>query len=87
VNNCPVGIISRTVAGPNQEPETARQERAPYSFTITGNTVSNCSDAGIRIRSGEDGVVATNTVRNNGTNMDIVEEFTSGLEEGMNATR
>lgn len=87
VNNCPVGIISRTVAGSDQEPETARQELAPYSFTVTGNTVSDCSDAGIRIRSGEDGVVATNTVRNSGTNMDIVEEFTSGIEEGMNVTR
>ncbi|MDS0252161.1 right-handed parallel beta-helix repeat-containing protein [Haloarcula tradensis] len=86
VDNCPVGILARTVPA-DADNTDARTEERPYSFTITGNTVSDASAAGIRLRSGDAGVVATNTVRNAGTVIDIDEEFTAGIEQGLNVTR
>ncbi|KZX49795.1 right-handed parallel beta-helix repeat-containing protein [Haloarcula sp. K1] len=86
VDNCPVGILARTVPA-DADNTDARSAERPYSFTITGNTVSNASAAGIRLRSGNAGVVATNTVRNAGTAVDIDEEFTADIEQGLNVTR
>ncbi|WP_373567945.1 right-handed parallel beta-helix repeat-containing protein [Haloarcula sp. H-GB4] len=86
VDNCPVGILARTVPADADNTDTRTEER-PYSFTITGNTVSDASAAGIRLRSGDAGVVATNTVRNAGTAIDIDEEFTAGIQQGLNVTR
>ncbi len=86
VDNCPVGILVRTVPA-DADNTDARSAERPYSFTITGNTVSNASAAGIRLRSGNAGVVATNTVRNAGTAVDIDEEFTADIEQGLNVTR
>ncbi|WP_146418029.1 NosD domain-containing protein [Haloarcula hispanica] len=86
VDNCPVGILARTVPA-DADNTDARSAERPYSFTITGNTVSNASAVGIRLRSGNAGVVATNTVRNAGTAVDIDEEFTEDIEQGLNVTR
>ncbi|EMA00650.1 hypothetical protein C437_17657 [Haloarcula vallismortis ATCC 29715] len=86
VDNCPVGILARTVPADAGNTD-ARTEKRPYGFTITGNTVSNASAAGIRLRSGDAGVVATNTVRNAGTAIDVDGEFTAGIEQGLNVTR
>lgn len=86
VDNCPVGVLARTVPADSEDTEARRQQR-PYSFSVTGNTVSDASDAGIRIRSGESGVVATNTLRNNATQIDVDSEFTSDIQQGLNATR
>jgi parallel beta-helix repeat protein len=86
VDNCPVGILARTVPA-DAEDQQARETDRPYSFTITGNTVSNAANAGIRIRSGADGVVATNTVRGVDTAIDIAEEFTTTIQQDLNVTR
>ncbi|RLM45233.1 right-handed parallel beta-helix repeat-containing protein [Haloarcula sp. Atlit-47R] len=86
VDNCPVGILARTVPA-DADNTDARTAKRPYSFTITGNTVSDASAAGIRLRSGDAGVVATNTVRNAGTAIDIDETYTAGIEQGLNVTR
>ncbi|KAA9399152.1 right-handed parallel beta-helix repeat-containing protein [Haloarcula sp. CBA1130] len=86
VDNCPVGVLARTVPADADDTDV-RAEKRPYSFTITGNTVSNASAAGIRLRSGDAGVVATNTVRNAETAIDIDEEFTASIEQGLNVTR
>ncbi|ERG91934.1 MAG: parallel beta-helix repeat (two copies) [Haloquadratum walsbyi J07HQW1] len=86
VDNCPVGILARTVPA-DAEDQQARETDRPYSFTITGNTVSNAANAGIRIRSGADGVVATNTVRGVDTAIDIAEEFTTTIQQDLNVVR
>lgn len=86
IDNCPVGILARTVPA-DAEDQEARETARSHSFTITGNTVSDATDAGIRIRSGADGVVATNTVRGASTAIDITDEFTTGIQQGLNVTR
>lgn len=86
VDNCPVGVLARTV--PADESDTAaRESERPYGFTVTGNTVSNAESAGIRVRSGEAGVVATNTVRNSPAPIDIDGTYAVDIQEGLNATR
>jgi hypothetical protein len=90
VDNCEVGFIARTVPADlddDEAVEEARRNKRPYSFTVTGNSFNDCSDAGIRVRSGETGVVATNTLRNNGTHIDIDDEFTENIEQSLNVTR
>jgi hypothetical protein len=87
IDGCPVGFLARTVAGPDQDAERARAEDRPYSFSVTGNTISGAADAGIRIRSGADGVLATNTVRGGGANVEVVDGFTDGIQQGLNVTR
>lgn len=90
VDNCEVGFIARTVPADLDDEEAvkeARQNKRPYSFTVTGNSFNDCEDAGIRVRSGEAGVIATNTLRNNGTHFDIDDEFTDNIEQGLNVTR
>lgn len=86
VENCGVGFICRTVPADEADSETYRQEKAPYSFSVTGNAINGC-DTGILIRSGSDGVVATNTLRNNDTQIEIDEEFTENIQENLNVTR
>ncbi|MBV0900228.1 right-handed parallel beta-helix repeat-containing protein [Haloarcula salina] len=86
VADCPVGILSRTVPADGDATEPRREQR-PHGFTITGNAVSGATEAGIRVRSGESGVVATNTLRDNGTALDVADDFTAGLQVGLNATR
>jgi len=87
VENCEVGFIARTVPADPDDEESARREKRPYSFTVTGNSFGGCEDAGIRVRSGESAVIATNTVRDAGTDIDIATEFTEGIQVGLNATR
>jgi len=105
VENCGVGFIARTVPANLDDPaviEEARRTKRPYSFSVTGNTISDCRNAGVRIRSAEDGVIAANTLRNNGTdpeddetvngddqpdNVDVDDEFTEGIQVGLNVTR
>lgn len=90
VDNCEVGFIARTVPADLDDEDAvveARQSKRPYSFTVTGNSFNDCEDAGIRIRSGEAGVVATNTLRNNGTHIDVADEFTDNIQRGLNVTR
>lgn len=90
VENCEVGFIARTVPADLDDEEAveeARRTKRPYSFTVTGNSFNDCEDAAIRVRSGEAGVIATNTLRNNGTHFDIDEEFTDNIEQGLNVTR
>ncbi len=85
IDNCPVGFLARTV--PAEPSEQSRRTDRPYSFSVTGNTISASSEAGIRVRSGADAVLATNTVRDSATHVDVAEEFTAGLERGLNVTR
>ncbi|WP_135363382.1 right-handed parallel beta-helix repeat-containing protein [Halosimplex halophilum] len=86
VDGCPVGVLARTVPADSGDTAARRQQR-PYGFSVTGNTVSDASDAGIRVRSGESGVVATNTLRNNDTAIDVDRGFTADIQQGLNATR
>lgn len=86
VDNCPVGVLARTVPA-DEGDAAARESERPYSFTVTGNTVSNAEAAGIRIRSGEAGVVATNTVRNSPAPIEIDGTYAVEIQEGLNATR
>jgi hypothetical protein len=86
VENCGTGFICRTVPADEADSETYRQEKRPYSFSVTGNAINGC-DTGILIRSGADGVVATNTLRNNGTQLEVDDEFTENVEQGLNVTR
>ncbi|WP_339103703.1 right-handed parallel beta-helix repeat-containing protein [Haloterrigena salinisoli] len=86
VDNCPVGVLARTVPADSDD-EAARETERPYSFTVTGNTISDAADAGIRIRSGEAGVVATNTVRNSQSPIEIDENYAVEIQQGLNATR
>lgn len=86
VENCPVGFIARTVPA-EAENTAARTEKRPYSFSVTGNSIDCCDQAGVRIRSGDSAVVATNTLRANGVAIDVDEEYTEGLEVGLNAVR
>nr|WP_309138861.1 right-handed parallel beta-helix repeat-containing protein [Haloterrigena gelatinilytica] len=86
VDNCPVGILARTVPA-DSDNEAARETERPYSFTVTGNAISDAADAGIRIRSGEAGVVATNTVRNSPAPLEIDETYAVDIQRGLNATR
>ncbi|ELZ16413.1 hypothetical protein C477_15315 [Haloterrigena salina JCM 13891] len=86
VDNCPVGILSRTVPADSDD-ESARETERPYSFTVTGNAISDAADAGIRIRSGEAGVVATNTVRNSPAPIEVDETYAVDIQQGLNATR
>lgn len=87
VENCDVGFIARTVPADPDDEEKAREEKRPYNFTVTGNAFNDCADAGVRIRSGEAGVIATNTLRNSGAGIEIDEEFTADIERGLNVTR
>ncbi|QCS42808.1 right-handed parallel beta-helix repeat-containing protein [Natrinema versiforme] len=86
VDNCPVGVLARTVPADSDD-EAARGTAHPYSFTVTGNAISDAADAGIRIRSGEAGVVATNTVRNSPAPIEIDERYAVDIQQGLNATR
>jgi hypothetical protein len=86
VENCAVGFLARTVPA-DPENEAARRTKRPYSFTVTGNAINDCQEAGVRVRSGEDAVIATNTLRNNGTAIDVDDEFTENIERGLNVTR
>ncbi|WP_136715089.1 right-handed parallel beta-helix repeat-containing protein [Halorientalis salina] len=105
VRNCGVGFISRTVPADLDDVrvDEARRNKRPYSFSVTGNTISACRNAGIRIRSGEDAVLATNTLRRNGTdpesadlvngsgdeaaNIDVNAEYTAGIQRDLNVVR
>lgn len=86
IEGCEVGFIARTVPADADDTD-AREERRPYSFTVTGNAITDCEAAGIRIRSGASGVVATNTVRNAGTAIDIDDEFTEDVQRDLNVIR
>ncbi len=87
VENCGVGFIARTVPANADDEDEFRRTKAPYSFSVTGNAINDC-DTGILIRSGADGVVATNTLRNNGTQIDIAGgPYTNAIQTGLNATR
>jgi len=86
VSDCPVGILARTVPA-EEGNEEARETKRPYSFSVTGNTISGASDAGVRVRSGEASVLATNTLRNNGIDVDVSDELATGIERGLNVTR
>ncbi|WP_222919072.1 right-handed parallel beta-helix repeat-containing protein [Natrinema sp. SYSU A 869] len=86
VDNCPVGVLARTVPSDSDD-QAARETERPYSFTVTGNTISDAADAGIRIRSGEAGVVATNTVRNSPAPIEVDESYAVDIQQGLNATR
>jgi hypothetical protein len=86
IENCEVGFIARTVPAEGGD-TAARTERRPYSFTVTGNAINDCEAAGIRVRSGAAGVVATNTIRNAGTAIDVDEEFAADIQRGLNVTR
>lgn len=86
VADCPVGVIARTVPA-DENDYLARETDRPYSFSVTGNTVSGARDAGIRVRSGEAAVLATNTLRNNATDIDVSDTFADDVETGLNATR
>ena len=80
-----VGFLARTVLA-NPENEEGRQAKRPYSFTVTGNAINECDDAGIRVRSGEAAVIATNTLRDDGTAIDI-DDVSENIEQGLNVTR
>jgi len=86
VANCPVGVLARTVPA-EEDNEAARETKRPYSFSVTGNAVSGADQAGIRIRSGEAGVLATNTLRDNATDVDVSDEFATDVQQGLNVTR
>lgn len=86
VENCPVGFVARTVPA-DSENEAAREDKRPYSFTVNGNAINGCEEAGIRVRSGDSCVLATNTLRDNATALDVVEEYTRDVQRGLNATR
>lgn len=85
VDNCPVGILVRTVPA-EEENQQARETKRPFGFSVTGNTVSE-TGTGISVRSGADGVVATNTLRDNGTHVEEDDEYTTDIERGLNVTR
>jgi hypothetical protein len=86
IENCEVGFVARTVPA-DPEDTAAREGRRPHSFTVTGNAINDCAAAGIRIRSGEAGVIATNTIRNAGTPIDVDEEYTEDVRRDLNVTR
>ncbi|GAB3663527.1 twin-arginine translocation signal domain-containing protein [Halopiger thermotolerans] len=86
VDDCPVGVLARTVPA-DPEDEAARETERPHSFTVTGNSISGADAAGIRIRSGAAGVVATNTVRDSPTSLEVDETYAVDIQEGLNATR
>jgi hypothetical protein len=86
VAGCPVGILARTVPA-DENDRGARETDRPYSFSVTANTVAGADDAGIRVRSGEAGVLATNTLRNNGTDIDVDDGFAADIQQGLNVTR
>jgi len=86
IAGCEVGFIARTVPA-DAEDTAAREQRRPYSFTVTGNAINDCAAAGVRIRSGESGVIATNTIRNADTAIDVDEEFTEDIRRELNVTR
>lgn len=87
VENCGVGFISRTVPVDEDDEDEYRRTKRPYSFTVTGNAVNGC-DTGILVRSGADGVVATNTLRANDTQIDVRESpFAENVRTDLNVTR
>jgi hypothetical protein len=87
VENCGVGFIARTVPISEEDENGFRQTKRPYSFTVTGNAINDC-DTGILVRSGADGVIATNTLRNNDTQIDIKDTpFTQNIQQDLNVTR
>lgn len=87
VENCGVGFIARTVPADPEDEESARQNKRPYSFSVTGNAINGC-ETGILIRSGTDGVIATNTLRNNDTQIDIRDSpYVENVTEDLNVTR
>ncbi len=85
VENCQVGFISRTVPATEGD-EDARRAKQPYGFSVTGNAINGC-ETGVLVRSGDSGVVATNTLRDNSRQIEAAEAFTDGLRRGLNATR
>lgn len=85
VENCEVGFIARTVPATAGD-EAARLAKRPYGFTVTGNAINGCG-TGVLVRSGDSGVVATNTLRDNDRQIAVADEFTDGLQRGLNATR
>ena len=87
VENCGVGFICRTVPSDSADEDEFRQTKRPYSFSVTGNAINSC-DTGILVRSGANGVVATNTLRDNDTQVDIRDSsYTAEIQTGLNATR
>ena len=86
IDDCSVGFLARTVPADDGDVASRREDR-PYAFSVTGNSISGSADAGIRIRSGEDAVVATNTVRDSSTDIDVAGDFTSGVQRGLNVRR
>jgi hypothetical protein len=87
VENCGVGFISRTVPVDESDEETFRRTKRPYSFSVTGNAINDC-DTGVLVRSGADGVVATNTLRNNETQIEVADEpYVENVQTGLNALR
>ena len=86
IETCAVGFLARTVPA-DTENEEARRTKRPYSFSVTGNAINDCEEAGVRVRSGEASVIATNTLRDNGTQIDTDEEFVENIEQGLNVTR
>ncbi|AUV81907.1 right-handed parallel beta-helix repeat-containing protein [Salinigranum rubrum] len=85
VDNCPVGVLVRTVPA-DEGNQGARETKRPFGFSVTGNTVSE-TGTGILVRSGADGVVATNTLRDNGTHVEEDDDYTTDIERGLNVTR
>ena len=86
VSDCAVGVLARTVPADSGDTD-ARREKRPHGFSVTGNAISGADRAGIRVRSGDAGVLATNAIRDSATPIDVVEEFTEDIEEGLNVTR
>ncbi|WP_434521530.1 right-handed parallel beta-helix repeat-containing protein [Halorubrum sp. AS12] len=87
VENCGVGFISRTVPVDESDEDEYRRTKRPYSFTVTGNAINDC-DTGVLVRSGADGVVATNTLRANDTQIDVRESpFAENVQTDLNVTR
>ena len=87
VEDCDAGFIARTVPAEEEDAEQFRQEKRPYSFSVTGNAINDCT-AGILIRSGADGVVATNTLRDNDTHLEIAgSPYTENVQTGLNVMR
>lgn len=87
VENCGVGFISRTVPVDEADESEFRRTKRPYSFSVTGNVINDC-ETGVLVRSGADGVIATNTLRNNDTQIDIREPpFAENVRAELNVKR
>ncbi|MFO8114313.1 MAG: right-handed parallel beta-helix repeat-containing protein [Halorubrum sp.] len=87
VENCGVGFIARTVPVDEDDETEFRRTKRPHSFSVTGNAINDCG-TGVLIRSGADGVIATNTLRGNDIQIDVREPpFAENIRVDLNVTR